>query len=116
MVNRIVLVLVAEEVQRHGFKISGLNIKYFIFEFTNHISLLMSKLLNLHTITTGNMKNRLLLLSALFLVIFGCNKNGFNTKPSIKIKSVDPTIVGVNGSMSIELEFTDKEGDISNSL
>ena len=62
------------------------------------------------------MKNRLLLLSALFLLIIGCNKNGFNTKPSIKIKSIDPTVVGINSSMSIELEFTDKEGDISNSI
>jgi hypothetical protein len=65
---------------------------------------------------TGNMKNRLLFLTALLLVIIGCNKNGFNTRPSIKIKSVDPTVVGINSSMLIELEFTDKEGDISNSI
>lgn len=62
------------------------------------------------------MKNRLLSILVLVLLIIGCNKNGFNTKPSIKIKSIAPTVVDINGTLQIDLEYTDKEGDIDNSI
>ena len=62
------------------------------------------------------MKNRVVYLSALLLFVIGCNKDKFNTRPTIKIKSVSSSVVPINSSLQIELEYTDKEGDISNSI
>ncbi len=58
-------------------------------------------------------------LSAFFLavvVLAACNKDKFNTKPSLKLKSVTDKNVPVNGTMVFNFEFTDKEGDVSDTL
>lgn len=62
------------------------------------------------------MKNRVVYLSALLLFVISCGKDKFNTRPTIKIKSVSSSVIPVNGALQVELEFTDKEGDISNSI
>jgi hypothetical protein len=49
-------------------------------------------------------------------VMVACNKDKFQTKPQIKIKSTNTDIVPVNGTLRVTLEFTDKEGDVSDSL
>jgi hypothetical protein len=53
----------------------------------------------------------LLLLVSLFVA---CSKDKFEDKPTIEIKSVGPTQVSyLSGSYAqIELEFTDKQGDL----
>lgn len=57
------------------------------------------------------------LYSAIFLVLtVACGKDKFNTKPSLEIKSVSSTEVGTGGDLTIRMEFTDKEGDVSDSI
>lgn len=51
-----------------------------------------------------------------FLVLCSCGKDKLDTKPSIKIKSVSSNFVPNGFGLSVDLEFADKEGDISNSL
>jgi hypothetical protein len=50
------------------------------------------------------------------LLALACSKDKPETKPSIKIKSISGNIVPVNGRLQIDLEFNDKEGDVSDSL
>lgn len=55
-------------------------------------------------------------LSALFILILACNKDKFQTKPRITVKSVSNKLIPFNGSIDITLEFTDKEGDVNDSI
>lgn len=59
---------------------------------------------------------KIIAFGLLATVMLACNKDKFQTKPQIKIKSVTPDIVPVNGTLSVILEFTDKEGDVSDSI
>lgn len=60
---------------------------------------------------------KLFLYSTLLLTLFiACGKDKFETKPTIEIKSIGPNPVPINSSMVVELEYTDKEGDIQDSL
>lgn len=58
------------------------------------------------------------ILAAVFAVgiLWACKKNAYNTKPTIKIKSINTNVVEVNGSLRIQLEVSDKEGDVTNTL
>jgi hypothetical protein len=49
-------------------------------------------------------------------VLTACNKDKFNSKPSLKLKSVSDKTVQVNGTMVFDFEFTDKEGDVNDTL
>lgn len=63
------------------------------------------------------MKNmRYITICAGILLILACGKDKPATKPSIKIKSVSGDVVPVNGNLLFTLEFTDKEGDVNDSL
>ncbi|MBC6492231.1 hypothetical protein ACFSQD_01875 [Flavihumibacter stibioxidans] len=47
-------------------------------------------------------------------ILAGCNKDKFNTKPSIEVKEHTSIVSADNEALfSISLEFTDKEGDLS---
>jgi hypothetical protein len=59
---------------------------------------------------------RIIAITLFTAVLVACNKDKFQTKPQIKIKSVTPNIVPVNGTVSVILQFTDKEGDVSDSI
>ena len=54
------------------------------------------------------------------IIVFGmiaCGKDKFETKPSLRLKSKNTDIVEVNtGTLRLVLEFTDKEGDVHDSL
>src|ERR1700730_3444492 len=52
----------------------------------------------------------------LFLIISGCNKGKFQTRPSLKLKSTNGKLVPINGVLVVELEFTDKEDDVNDTL
>lgn len=41
-----------------------------------------------------------------------CSKDKVETKPSLKVKSVSSNVIPVNGDLSVNLEFTDKEADL----
>jgi hypothetical protein len=58
---------------------------------------------------------KLVLYSTLALILFiACSKDKFQDKPTIEIKSINPTQVPeISGSYTeIEMEFTDKQGDV----
>ena len=58
----------------------------------------------------------LLLLISVLVVLIACNKDKFQSTPQIKIKSVDPAIVANGGSLDVTLSFTDKEGDVDDTV
>ena len=60
-------------------------------------------------------RTHVILILALFAVI-SCGKDKYTTKPQIKIKSVTPPEMTRDDVLSILLEFTDKEGDITDSM
>ena len=53
-------------------------------------------------------------LALVFLI--ACGKDKFTTKPQLRIKSVSTDVVPINGSVTFTIEFTDKEGDIKDTL
>lgn len=59
---------------------------------------------------------KLFLAGLVLVVLVACNKDKYQTKPQISIKSVGADVVPVNSGLNIVLSFTDKEGDISDSL
>ncbi|WP_207514269.1 hypothetical protein [Longitalea luteola] len=60
---------------------------------------------------------KLVLYSALFLLgIAACSKDKYQSKPTIEIKSIGPNPVPLNFPLTIDLEYTDKEGDITDSI
>ena len=44
--------------------------------------------------------------------ILACNKDKFETKPTLKYKSSNTDVVPLSGNLQVILEFTDKEGDL----
>ena len=60
---------------------------------------------------------RLISLILVVLVIFtACKKNKFQTKPQLKLKSVNNYTVPLNGTLKVVIEYTDKEGDLSDTF
>jgi hypothetical protein len=60
---------------------------------------------------------KLALYSLFFLLLFpGCSKDKYQTNPSLQIKSISPNPVPLNSPLTIDLEYTDKEGDIGDSI
>lgn len=62
------------------------------------------------------MVKRYLPLIIVLLVVVACGKNKLNTRPSIEIKSVNTTEVRPNEQLVIDLNYTDKEGDLGSGL
>jgi hypothetical protein len=64
------------------------------------------------------MKTRLFLCLVLAGLIFlACNKDKFQTKPTIEVKSLSTKEVPApNGTMDVRLTFTDKEGDLGTGI
>ncbi len=56
------------------------------------------------------------LLSILVLATVACNKDKFQTKPTLTIKSLSGDYIPLNGSLVVTLECTDKEGDVQDSV
>jgi hypothetical protein len=50
-----------------------------------------------------------------FALIFfvACSKDKFETKPTLEIKSFSPNPLPVNADLIIDLDYTDKEGDLA---
>ena len=62
------------------------------------------------------MKTKILVTLLLAVGLTACEKDKYNTKPSLTLRSVNTTVVPFNGTLSFEFEVTDKEGDITDSL
>ncbi|GAC1423341.1 MAG: hypothetical protein NVS9B7_02430 [Flavisolibacter sp.] len=52
----------------------------------------------------------------MFLVLFSCSKNKYNTKPQVKVNSFGPGVVNSGQTISLKATITDKEGDIQDSI
>ena len=60
---------------------------------------------------------KLLLLASVLMVLFACNKDKFQSTPQIKIKSISGSVIPAgSGSLTVTLSFTDKEGDVDDSI
>ena len=59
---------------------------------------------------------KLLIAGFILIVLFACNKDKYQTKPQISLKSANPSVVPAKGGLNIVLSYTDKEGDISDTL
>jgi hypothetical protein len=49
-------------------------------------------------------------------VLTGCSKDDINSKPTLKLKFVSGNVVPVNGRLVFQFDFTDQEGDVSDTL
>jgi hypothetical protein len=52
------------------------------------------------------------LLIISILVIYSCNKDSVNTRPSLTLKSFTPEKVPINGNAEVKFTFGDKEADL----
>ena len=62
------------------------------------------------------MKAKILILTAIIVTIFACNKDTYTTKPQLTFKSVNGKVFTGAAAIIFSLEFTDAEGDISDSI
>lgn len=62
------------------------------------------------------MKAKLLIFSAILLGITACKKDSFTTRPQLQFKSVNGKTFGSGSAIIFSLEFTDKEGDLQDSI
>src|SRR5215207_8374298 len=58
----------------------------------------------------------LLYVSALLALAIACTKDKLETTPSLKFKSVNATTIPVGGTLIVQLDFADKQGDISDTI
>lgn len=62
------------------------------------------------------MKTKILLSLLALAVLAGCGKDKYNTAPTLTLKSVGEKVIPKNGSLRVQFEITDDEGDISDTL
>ena len=58
----------------------------------------------------------ILTVAAVSFLQFGCSKDKFTTKPQLSFKDVNSYNIPRGGLMIFNLELTDKEGDVSDSI
>ena len=59
------------------------------------------------------MKRTLIIAFVAVVAITACDKGNYQTTPTLKIKSLNGNIIPTGGTLHITLEYTDKEGDLS---
>jgi hypothetical protein len=59
---------------------------------------------------------KLIIVGLVLIVMIACSKDKYQDAPQISLKSVNPSVVPVNGDLAIRLSYTDKQGDISDTL
>jgi hypothetical protein len=57
-----------------------------------------------------------LVLGIVLLALISCNKDKFQTKPQIEIKSYNTDHIDFNQDLIVRMKITDKEGDVTDSL
>ena len=62
------------------------------------------------------MKAKILILFVIALITGSCNKNTYTTSPQLTFKDVNATTISQDGLVSFNIEFTDKEGDVQDSI
>ncbi len=56
---------------------------------------------------------RFLFVFFAIVIVAGCTKNKFTTKPQLKVKSINSTDISGSQTLIIVLDLTDKEGDFT---
>ncbi|MFY8128665.1 MAG: hypothetical protein ACOVMM_09820 [Chitinophagaceae bacterium] len=63
------------------------------------------------------MKSYTIIASILIgLIFYACSKTSYTTKPQLKVKKINRTTLNNQQDLVIELEFTDAEGDIQDTI
>ena len=62
------------------------------------------------------MKAKILIVSIITTLLAACNKDQFTTKPQIEFESFNTDVVPSPGQLIITLKYTDKEGDIQDTI
>ena len=62
------------------------------------------------------MRFPILLMAFVAVAIVACNKDKFQTKPTIVFKELNNQLIPLNGKLIFTLECTDKEGDVQDSV
>lgn len=62
------------------------------------------------------MKTKFAVVLIFLSAALACGKDKFQTIPQLKLKSISPDLVPVNGNLRLRIEFTDKEGDVTDTL
>ena len=59
---------------------------------------------------------RVLIYSILVIGLLSCDKDSFETAPSLEYKSASGDIVPQNSDLRVNLDYTDKEGDLDSAI
>jgi len=59
---------------------------------------------------------KLLLIALACVLGLACSKDKYQTKPQITIKSINTDVVQVGGNLDVILSYTDKQGDVDDSV
>lgn len=62
------------------------------------------------------MKAKVIAIISVLLIFTACNKDKFQSKPTLKLKSVGSTSISQGENFVATLEYTDKEGDVDSIL
>ena len=62
------------------------------------------------------MKTRIWLAVIITFGMLACGKDKFETKPQLTLRSMSPEVVNKPDPLRLNIEYTDKEGDVSDSL
>ena len=62
------------------------------------------------------MRAKILIVSILTILMAACNKDQFTTKPQLTFESFSTDVVPAPGQLEITLSYTDKEGDIRDTI
>ena len=61
------------------------------------------------------MKLKIVLFTLFLAMFFACSKDKYTTRPQLKLKSVNDTFIEPGEILRITVQFTDAEGDVSDS-
>ncbi|MBL7759292.1 MAG: hypothetical protein JNK08_01210 [Sediminibacterium sp.] len=62
------------------------------------------------------MRTKILILLTFATFFYGCKKSSYTTRPQISFNSVNSTVLYQGNVVTFQLNFTDKEGDIQDTL
>jgi hypothetical protein len=62
------------------------------------------------------MKAKILIVLVMALIVMACNKDKFTSKPQLTFKSVNSTTLHNGEILTMNIGFTDKEGDIQDTM
>jgi hypothetical protein len=66
--------------------------------------------------TMNRMKTKILILLAIPVMFYACNKETYTTKPQISMKSINSKVLTQGDLLIFQLDFTDAEGDIQDTI